>query len=149
MTADIEHDLASSSRPTPPTRRSRTTSPDGARRRARAQVKRQRGVAVLACAAVAPCWSAASPCSSARRPITRRRRPPAARMSAAFVAFRAVLVRSVVPEKPALYFHNVEVPVPAAMLTGRVRTAGSPSRTRYVLDARRSRAGRIVPRTER
>ena len=121
MTADIEQDLRqifaadAAHAPVP------HELADGARRRAQRQAKRQRRFAVLACAAVAAVFVGGF--ALLQRPTTDHPAPTATGAPDTSAAVSSPSAPSsfgpVVPEKPALYFHNLEVPVPAAMLTGR------------------------------
>jgi hypothetical protein len=86
---------------------------EGARSRARARGRRERRVAVLASATVA---AAAIGGFALVRPAMDHSGPTASRPPVPTATATAPSDDAVAPEEPALQFHNVEVPVPAAML---------------------------------
>src|SRR3954471_15478850 len=129
MSTDLEHDLrelfARDAARAPVPRH----LAEGARVRAGQQARRQRRVAVVGSAAVAAAliggFALIRPTAEHSAPTSSR--PPAP---------TATTVSSegpVVAEKPALYFHNVEVPVPAAMLTAPVNCGAPKSDAAYVV----------------
>ncbi len=136
MTADIEQDLRqifeadAAQAPLP------HDLADGARRRARQQAKRHRRVAVLACAAVAVLLVGGiavleRPTTDGSAPAATGRPDPSAAVSSPSAPSS---FGPVVPERPALSFHNVEVPVPASMLDpSRVECGRAVADAAYVL----------------
>src|SRR5690349_19067035 len=128
MTTDIEQDLRrlfeadASHAPVP------HGLADGARRRAHQQMTRQRRVAVLTCAAVAAVLVGGF--AVLQRPTASHSAPAATGAPDPSVAMSSPPAPSspgpAIPEKPALYFHNVEVPVPAAMLSPDAVRCGTP-----------------------
>ena len=151
MTADIEQDLRqlfeadASHAPLP------RGLADGARRRAHLQAKRQRRAAVLVCAGVAAVLVGGF--AVLQRPSTDHSAPAATGSPDASAAVSSPSTSSsygpVVPEKPALFFHNIEVPVPAAMLTGRFESGCPVADAAYVpTEAPTQPCARVVPATK-
>src|SRR4051812_48759307 len=122
MSTDLEHDLrelfAQDAARAPVPR----GLAEGARGRAGQQARRQRRVAVVGSAVVAAALIGGFVLI---RPTAEHSAPTASRPPARTTT-TVPSERPVVPETPALYFHNVEVPVPAAMLTAPVN-CGAPT----------------------